>query len=291
MKYFLCLALSALPALGQSVAVAPLAFFTQFQPQPSPVMVDSIRREVASIMAPLGFPFEWWSIDGAQINQEAAELAVITFRGNCSSTNLLFTTTVPGPLGLTHISNGEVLPFAEVECDRIRDFLRRDLLRASASERERLLGRAVGRVLAHELFHIFVGTTHHGTSGVAEPAFTERELMSDRFQIETREFRILRASLKQARRRNSQLRSAASPVAGRFIFQESGCTACHGSLGEGTPSAPALRGALADVRSFAAKLSRDMKRMPSQAKSAGRGATALDEDEIADVMSFLNNFN
>jgi hypothetical protein len=291
MKYFLCLALSALPALGQPVAVAPLALFTLFQPQPSPVMVASIRREVGDIMAPLGFPFEWWSIDGAQINQEAAELAVITFRGNCSSANLLIATTTPGPLGLTHISNGEVLPFADVDCDRIRDFLRKDLLRVSANEREHLLGRAVGRVLAHELFHVFVGTTHHGTSGVAEPAFTERELMSDRFRLESREFRILRASLKQARRRNSLLRSAASPVAGRFIFQESGCSACHGPVGEGTPSAPALRGSLADVNGFAARLARDMKKMSSLAKSAWRGATALDEDEIADVMSFLNKSN
>jgi cytochrome c551/c552 len=284
-----CLALAALPALGQA-AVAPVVIFTHFQPQPSPLVFDSIRREVASIMAPLGFPFEWRPLDSPRDSEGARQLAVVTFRGNCSTANLLVPMTISGPLGITHISSGEVIPFAEVDCDRIRTFLRRNLMRTDGRHRESVFGRAIGRVLAHELFHVFAGTARHGSGGVAEPAFTEQDLMSDRFQLETREFRILRAHLKEARKQNSRIRSATSPLAGRFIFQENGCADCHGTLGEGTQSAPTLRVAhkLVDEKTFHAKLVQGAMRLSTQAKAPRLAAPALDEDEIADVLSFLN---
>jgi len=180
-----------------------------------------------------------------------------------------------------------VLPFAEVNCDRIRDFLREDLIRTHSTERESVYGRAVGRVLAHELFHVFVRSAAHGARGVAEPAFTQAELLGNEFQLATREFRLLRAGLKQARVQNSHLRSAASPLAGRFIFQESGCASCHGPQGGGTPSAPPLRGALADVKAFAGRLASNVKKMSRQAKAAPIEMGSLDDDEIADIVSFL----
>jgi hypothetical protein len=290
MKYFLCcLGLAALPAFGQSREVAPVALFTHFQQRPSQAVFDSIRQEVASIVAPLGFPFEWRSLDDAQGNEAAAELAVVTFRGNCSIANLLTATTESGPLGITHITGGVVLPFAEVDCERVHDLLRNHLIRTPAEDREMVFGRAVGRVLAHELFHIFAGTTHHGAGGLAEPAFRATELMSPRFQFNAREFRLLRVGLKSARRQNSRLRSASSPLSGRSIFGESGCASCHGTLGQGTRSAPALRATNhpVDTKTLAAKLVKDVTRMYSLAKDLR--PPSLDDDEIADVVSFLNS--
>jgi mono/diheme cytochrome c family protein len=284
MKYFLGVALAVLPALGQSGVVTPLALYTEFQAQPEPLVVDSLRQELDRIMAPLGFPLEWWSIDANANYPSAVELAVVTFRGSCSTAHLLMTDSPPGPLGFAYVTNGEVLPFAEVDCDRIRDFLR-EQLGHKIRDREAAFGRAVGRVVAHELFHIFAGTTRHGPSGVAESAFTQKELLSDRFELEASEFRILRASLKQARLQNSRQRSAASPLAGRFIFKERGCAVCHGVLGGGTSSAPSLRGAVEDAKAFAAKLTRSLGRMSVPAKLE---PPSLDEDEIADVLSFLN---
>ena len=288
MKYFLGLALAVWPALGQTGAVAPIALFTQFQPQPSPVVFDSMRREVGNIMAPLGFPLQWWSLDEHPGFGAATELAVITFRGNCNPAYLFSTGSTDGPLGFTNLTDGLVLPFAEVNCDRIRDFLKDDLTHMKLKEREEVFGRAVGRVVAHELFHVFVGTRKHGSSGVAEPAFTQRDLLSDHFRLDPREFRLLRASLKPARAQNSRLRSGASPVAGRYIFEESGCATCHGPMGNGTASAPALRGALNNAKAFAATLAHSFRKMSIQAKAKRIGGPPLDADEVADVFSFLN---
>jgi len=289
MKYFLGFVLAVMPVRGQSGPIAPLALYTQFQSQSSPAVVEAARQEVAHILSPLGFPFEWWSIDGRKEYPAATELAVITFRGNCTTANLAAARNTSGPLGFTYITDGQVLPFAAVDCDRIRGFLRESLLHESPRKLDGILGRAVGRVLAHELYHVFARTKQHGANGVAEPAFTKEELLSDQFQLEAREFRVLRANLKQARSQNSRVRAAASPVAGRFIFQERGCAVCHGRLGGGTSSAPALRGALGDAKAFAARLAHSVGKMSSQAKAARlEKNSTLDEDEIADVVSFLN---
>jgi cytochrome c553 len=294
MTYFLCcLGLAVLPAWGQSTAVAPVVLYTHFERRPSQAVADSMRREVASIMAPLGFPFEWLSVDGVRGDETASELAVVTFRGNCGIANLLAPTKDSGPLGFSRLSGDTVIPFAEVDCERARGLLRKDLLRMRLEEGEAVFGRALGRVLAHELFHVFVGTKHHGSVGVAESAFTSGELLSDRFQFGTADFRVLRAGLKPARRQNSRLRSEPSPLSGRFIFEESGCASCHGAAGQGTQSAPALHVShkLVDAKNLTAKLAQDVMSMYRRAKSVWLPAPELDDDEIADVVSFLNGWN
>jgi cytochrome c553 len=291
MPYFrCCLVLAALPALGAAAEVTPVALFTHFQKPPAQQVADSIRREVESIMSPLGFPLEWKTLDGVRGDEVSTSLAVVTFRGSCDVSSLLVGGRTT-PLGITHISDGVVLPFTEIDCESIRNFLRKDLLHSPAQDREAAFGRAVGRVLAHELFHVFAGTAHHGAGGVAKPAFTEGELMGGRFSFEAAEFRTLRAGMKQARLQNKRLRPDASPVSGRFIFEENGCARCHGPSGQGTKLAPALRvaGASADVKALAARLAQDALRMCSRAKGMVRTSVPpLDDDEIQDVASFLS---
>jgi len=287
--YFLFgLVLAALPALGAAPEVPPVAVYTHFDHPPSQRVADSLRQEVEAIMAPLGFPLGWKPLDAVRRDAVSTSLAVVTFRGTCDAENLL-TSGQTTPLGVTHVSDGVVLPFTDIECDRIRIFLRKQLIQTSFAERETVFGRAVGRVLAHELFHIFAGTMHHGSNGVAQPMFTERELLAERFQFAASEFRELRACMKQARQQNRRLRPAASPVTGQFIFRENGCAKCHGGTGQGTKSAPALRaaGAPADVKALAARIAEGALRMCTRAKSVHIAGTPMDDDEIADVASFL----
>jgi len=92
------------------------------------------------------------------------------------------------------VSDGQVLPFAEIDCDGVRGFLMKDLLMLSADAREEAYGKALGRVLSHELYHIFAKTVHHGAAGVAKAAYTVRELLSQDFQFEEKETRTLRAT-------------------------------------------------------------------------------------------------
>ena len=45
-------------------------------------------------------------------------------------------------------------------------------------------GRALARVAAHEIYHIVAQTTEHQERGVAKAAFSVRDLMSARFDLD-----------------------------------------------------------------------------------------------------------
>src|SRR4051812_33220794 len=135
-------------------------------------------------MGPLGRHFVWRSVSGVQGSEISSELAVLTFKGRCDVAGILPRETHPGALGWTHVSDGAILPFSDIDCDRIRSFIQKELVFVPVADRETTFGRAVARVVAHELYHIFANTAHHGGDGVGKAAYTVQELMTDEFQFE-----------------------------------------------------------------------------------------------------------
>src|SRR5205809_710381 len=49
----------------------------------------------------------------------------------------------------------------------------------------RVLGRALARVIAHELYHIVAGTADHQDSGVAKAVFSAQDLTDIRFEFDS----------------------------------------------------------------------------------------------------------
>jgi hypothetical protein len=190
------LMLAALPAFGehQETSLAPIALYTRFQQEPPPAVADALHDEVNSIMAPMGLRFAWRSLSAAYSSVVWVELAVITFKGRCDVAGLSPHSSNPGPLGWTHVSDGVILPFAQVDCEGIRGFLQKELLTMPAEGREEVYGRALGRVLAHELYHIFANTAAHGSCGVGKSRYTVQELLSPEFRFEARESLALKSS-------------------------------------------------------------------------------------------------
>jgi hypothetical protein len=97
-------------------------------------------------------------------------------------------------LGWTHVSDGQILPFTDVSCDRVREFVQSGLLLFRMEDREARYGRALGRVLAHELYHIFANTTRHGSMGVAKESYSVQDLVADDFQFQAKESRMLQTN-------------------------------------------------------------------------------------------------
>jgi len=145
--------------------------------------LNAMQREVESLVEPSSIRVAWTSsTTGVEVYDR---VAVVRLRGDCrAGAPLLMTTrTEKGgsePLGQTQVVDGDVLPFAAVRCDAIRQLIGRDLALQPSYEREDLFGRALGRVLAHELYHILLRTTRHGTEGLARPAQSSADLLADR---------------------------------------------------------------------------------------------------------------
>jgi len=193
----LLLTLCALPGFGgepRPVRVAPISLYAQFQDPPPPEAVtDALHEELTTIMAPMGLQFEWRALSGVRGNEVSVELAVLTFKGRCDVNGLAPRNAVSCALGWTHVSDGAILPFAGVDCDRIRGFVQKELFGMDAEDREAAFGRALGRVVAHELYHIFANTSRHASDGVAKASYTVEELLAEEFQFANRESREMRS--------------------------------------------------------------------------------------------------
>jgi hypothetical protein len=190
---FSCLLLAALPALAEERQELPAILYTTFQQTAPPTVLSALEDEVETIMGQLGRHYEWRSLKAMHGSEVSSELAVLTFKGRCDIDFLRPKEIQPGALGWTHVSDGVILPFSDIDCDRVRDFVQKQLLRRSGADREEVFGRALGRVVAHELYHIFANTAHHGADGVGKSAYTVQDLLTDEFRFEEREGNALKA--------------------------------------------------------------------------------------------------
>ncbi|MEO8597066.1 MAG: hypothetical protein ABI759_27355 [Candidatus Solibacter sp.] len=190
-----CLLAGVLPAWSETrgATFAPIALYFKFQQPAPPAVLNALQQELSAIMGPIGLQFEWRDLATAG-HEVSAELAVASFIGRCDITGINAHSRFEGALGWTHISDGQVLPFTDVSCDRVREFAQSSLLSFHAEDREIRYGRALARVLAHELYHIFANTVRHGSMGVAKEAYSVRDLLGDDFQFREKECRLLQAS-------------------------------------------------------------------------------------------------
>lgn len=189
-----CLAMFGWPMCGAEYpsANAPVALYARFEQQPPAGATETLQRELHTILAPVGFDFEWRYANDTS-NEVWADLAVVTFKGHCAAGDLVHGERFAGgALGWTHVSDGRILPFAEIDCDRIGAFLGARLFVLPRRFQEKIFQRAIARVAAHELYHVFIQTAAHGSWGVAKAEFTTEELLSDSFRFQKGEARTLR---------------------------------------------------------------------------------------------------
>ncbi len=178
-------------------AAGEMTIYTQFAHLPEAISVENMKTELDSIMSPLGIRFDWRSMDQATGNQVTAQLMVFNFQGQCKAD---WPTPIPsrsGPLGWTHISEGEILPFAGVDCDRIREVLTQPLAEASTLQRARMMGRGMARVVAHEMYHFLMNTTKHASTGIAKPSYNAGELASEYLRFDDRHLLLMRQEMQR----------------------------------------------------------------------------------------------
>jgi hypothetical protein len=149
------------------------------------LVLRALQREAESALAPSRLTLSWLSSHEAHVPDVNGRMAIIRLRGLCRASGPVRTDPVVNAngdpvLGQTHIVAGRVLPIADVLCDAVRKVVERDLKTAPPRDREELLGRALGRVAAHELYHILVRTTEHARNGLSRPGQNSTELLAPR---------------------------------------------------------------------------------------------------------------
>ncbi len=175
-----------------------ITVYTQFESASSAVSIEVMKEELESIMHPLGVDFTWRDLHDSTGSQVSVELVVVSFKGTCEMSGVLAASGQTGALGWTHMSDGAILPFSDLDCDKIRRFIGPETRSLAGEQREIVYGRAIGRVLAHELYHIFTNTTKHASWGVAKAFYSAHDLVSDQFRFEEKDTNALRAGKLKA---------------------------------------------------------------------------------------------
>lgn len=167
----------AISAAAMDIPSPDVTVVLDFKGAHSSQAVQEMERESTLIMKTSGLRIGW-TLRGETMGQSYNDLVVLTFRGSCA-----FDPAPPiydelGPYASTHISNGEVQPFGVVDCDRVVNSVRGVMSGGDYARAEMLVGRALGRVVSHELVHMLTRSREHGHEGVQKPALTGRQLIA-----------------------------------------------------------------------------------------------------------------
>lgn len=168
-----------------------LAVVMDFEGDASPGALAEMRREIETLLEPCGLSLLWRVRGGAglpgiqpwQPREVYERVAVASFKGACSPMSGRARED-DRTLGYTHVSDGEVIPFLSVDCDRIRGLVEPKAAACGLSQADLMLGRAMGRVLAHELFHVLARTQSHGRVGAAKATLSAQELIQPSLAFE-----------------------------------------------------------------------------------------------------------
>lgn len=159
--------------------------------------IDAFQRETERLVSFPGIQFIWRRLEDNDGTQSYDRLVVIRFRGGCR----LLDGERPayrGPLGITHISEGRILPFVDLDCERVRSILTAETSARMFPLTQYSLGRAMGRVAAHELYHVLAESQEHAAAGIAKASLSSAELLAEDLDFSGESLDRMRLRLRPA---------------------------------------------------------------------------------------------
>jgi hypothetical protein len=164
--------------------------------QYSKTAVREMGREAAHILKRSGVALRWRI--GAPPQSVAGRLVVVKLIGRCDMDGSP-AYLQPGPLGWAQEVDGTVIPFSSLACDNLRGAVEAAPMHGDQPRGNAALGRAMGRVLAHEIVHVVTDSSAHASQGVTQPALTPRELTSGAFEMQPSEVEAVQDGLSRIR--------------------------------------------------------------------------------------------
>jgi len=170
---------------GDNPAKSPtVGVFLQFDNNPGVAPLRVMEREVEELLKPSGVAVDWRLLKDNHGDEPASAVIVMKFKGKCRVETVpelesdIEMTPGERTLASTALEHGHVLPFSQVQCNEIRNALSYLRPWADGRERQNAMGLALGRVVAHELYHILARTTTHAAHGLAQASQSLKDLVS-----------------------------------------------------------------------------------------------------------------
>lgn len=140
--------------------------------------IGEMKREAEGILKDTGTTLAWRTPGQAAGQSFPDNLVLVKFKGKCMLEPVGYLYDERGPLAFTHSADGNLQPFSEVQCDKVTTSVRGAMFGGDYAQADLLLGRALGRVLAHELIHILRNSNRHDREGVEKESLSGAELIA-----------------------------------------------------------------------------------------------------------------
>jgi hypothetical protein len=165
-----------IPAFGGSSSVS---LILSYDHRPSAVAEHAMARQLTDMMKRAGIDIFFKSPEKPASN---SHLVVVRMHGYCGMDRGTSNAASSKPLASTVVTNGEVLPFADLDCDQIRSALVATYGSGNPQHRQFVFGAATARVMAHELYHV-MGSTAHTDVGVTRERLSGADLADPRLSL------------------------------------------------------------------------------------------------------------
>ena len=176
---------------GLPLVTTPLTLIVESEKPLAPQALSEMRLELDRIVSGSNLRIDWRLRDDLKSGESVSDLIVVKFHGACRMQWEPAVSDGRGPLAFTHSSNGEILPFSEVSCDKVRGLARSAMTFADLARGDMLMGRALARVLAHEVYHILSRQQKHSSTGLFKRSLTGSQLIAEEYRFSDKDLHRL----------------------------------------------------------------------------------------------------
>jgi hypothetical protein len=208
------LVLAALPAYTEDpqedgAGAETLALAAHSEQELPAEITEALLDELRRIFIAAGLEPEWHQMPGMIEITSVWEPVSIYLHGNCRLERADPYKASDGGLAYVERTDGELRPHIHVDCEKLRGFIQRQLTSFDLQRSEWTMGRAIARVIAHELYHYLTKNADHGYSELFASAMPCEVLLKRRVQFLEDEVVELRKATEFARqaRRKQRLRA------------------------------------------------------------------------------------
>jgi hypothetical protein len=191
-----------LVSIGQA-ATRNVTVLVDFEKPHSDVSMIALREELRQLLQPAGIAIDVMLKSEMPVSPQFAELVVFHMKGSCTinvaPVDLSNASDDRRWLGMTYTSDGQILHFGAVQCDRIRRCLQQVTVGRSLEQRQVEYGNALGLVVAHEICHMVIGAKTHTKDGLTKESLSARDLLDGELSIPSGVREALRKDLLATR--------------------------------------------------------------------------------------------
>lgn len=154
-----------------------LVIVTVWQAEPGdPRLTGHYESELRNAMDDLGLRTRFVSLEEATSQSFSGRIVVLRMVEDTAASRRHLASVPSTALAWTHAPDGSITPFGIVDLAALRRFLGSRLPAALLGQDSLILGRALGRVSAHEIFHMITRSKEHSPRGLMQVSLTVDEL-------------------------------------------------------------------------------------------------------------------